>query len=308
MPLRLMQPPARPTSRLHKLLRLIPLGLLALALWKLRPWEADFSRVRLLPLLLALVINFAFYLPVRTLRWRTTLKDPPGFVRLYCAQLEGIAVGGAIGFGAQDVVRASRMRGSMDRFPDDLGGTLAERLAEAFALTLLLAITAGLNMVPLWALLPALLCALGLVIVRRMGRWLAANLTGWPRLRQGVVAAAGALSVPTVLRVVAFSFVGWAIEVGILMLSFSGFGLKQGLGAAVLVVVGINVAITVPGPPAQVGTFEAGVAGVLLLRGVAAGPALAFALAYHVLMAVPVYLAGFLILLPRHVGTRGTNR
>ncbi len=283
----------------RRLFSLVALTLLGAALWKMQPWKLDFSQIRLWPILLALAINFGVYLPIRVIRWRTTLTEPPAFWRLYLAQIEGTAVGGALGFGAQDVVRAARVRKDMSRFSDDFAATLVERLAEAQALMIMLAATAIAGMVPLWGLLPAVLCGIGLMILPRVGARVAPRLQRWPKVAQGVLVVSRTLRFAVVARIVAFSWLGWGVEVVILLLAFAAFSLPVSVASAVLVVVGINVAITIPGPPAQVGTFEAGVAGALLMRGIAGPTALAFALSYHVLMAVPVYAAGALVVLFR---------
>jgi uncharacterized membrane protein YbhN (UPF0104 family) len=73
-----------------------------------------------------------------------------------------------------------------------------------------------------------------------------------------------------------------------------------------LVLLGVNLAITIPGPPVNMGTFEAGVAGALMARGIGSAPALAFALSYHFMMAVPVILIGATIFLLRG-GRRDTT-
>lgn len=291
---------------MRKYLRWLPLPFLAFALWKLKPWHTDLTNVNLWPLVLGLAVNLCVYLPIRTLRWRTTLVNPPRFLQLYFAQLEGIAVGGAVGFGAQDVVRAARLRSDLSHFSDDFGATMAERLAEAQALTLLLAGAAVATLVPAWGYLPCVGMAGGLIIVSAMGPRVAGLLQKWPKLAGGIAAAAKALTVTTVLKVVAFSLLGWGVEIAILVLNFMAFSLPALVSNALLVVIGINVAITFPGPPASVGTFEAGVAATLSWRGVPADKALAFAIAYHVVMALPVYALGGAIMLLR--GHRKTSK
>ncbi|MDX2019931.1 MAG: lysylphosphatidylglycerol synthase transmembrane domain-containing protein [Deltaproteobacteria bacterium] len=284
---------------MRKYVRWLPLAFLAFALAKLKPWKTEFANVNAWPLLLGLLINFCVYLPLRTLRWRTTLSSPPRFMRLYWAQIEGIAVGGAVGFGAQDVVRAARVRNDMSRFSDDFGATLAERLAETQALALMLAGATALKLVPSWGWLPSLGAGLGLVAIAKLGPRLSLVFARWPKIARALIAVSGALTVAKVAKVVAFSLLGWATEVVILVLNFLAFSLPALFSNAVLVVIGINVAITFPGPPASVGTFEAGVAGTLAWRGIAADKALAFALAYHVIMALPVYAVGAGIVVAR---------
>jgi|GEM_PF-4561692 len=171
----------------------------------------------------------------------------------------------------------------------------------------MLAATAVAGMFPLWGLLPAVLCGIGMMILPRVGERVAPCLHRWPKVAQGVLVVSRTLSFAVVARIVAFSWLGWGVEVVILLLAFAAFSLPVSIASAVLVVVGINVAIPIPGLPAQVGTFEAGVAGALLMRGITGPTALAFALSYHALMAVPVYAAGALVVLFRARESFPTN-
>jgi len=284
---------------MRKYLRWVPLLFLGYALWKLKPWQTEFSRLNLWPLALGLVVNLGIYLPIRVLRWRTTLVDPPSFMRLYWAQIEGSAVGGAVGFGAQDVVRAARVRADMSRFSDDFGATMTERFAEMQALAMLFAGAAAAGLVPLWGWLPCLVTPIVLFVIAKLGQRLAKRLSRWPKVARVLVATSSSLTVSNVAKVVAYSLLGWGVEIGILMLNFMAFALPALASNALLVVIGINVAIAIPGPPANVGTFEAGVAGILAMRGIPADKALAFAIAYHVIMALPVYAMGGVVVLLR---------
>jgi uncharacterized membrane protein YbhN (UPF0104 family) len=63
-----------------------------------------------------------------------------------------------------------------------------------------------------------------------------------------------------------------------------------------LVLLSLNLAIAVPSTPAQVGAFELGASAPLALLGVPPERALAFALLYHVMQALPTTLAGLPLL------------
>jgi uncharacterized membrane protein YbhN (UPF0104 family) len=284
---------------MRKYLRWLPLVLLGYALWKLKPWQTEFSRLNPWPLVLGLAVNLGIYMPIRVLRWRTTIVDPPSFMRLYWAQVEGSAVGGAVGFGAQDVIRAARVRTDMSRFSDDFGSTMTERFAEMQALAILFAVAAAAGLVPLWGWLPCLATPIVLYVIAKLGHRLAITFSRWPKIARAMVATSSSLTVSNVAKVVGFSLLGWGVEIGILVLNFIAFSLPALASNALLVVIGINVAIAVPGPPANVGTFEAGVAGILTMRGITADKALAFAIAYHVIMAVPIYAMGGVVVLLR---------
>lgn len=66
-------------------------------------------------------------------------------------------------------------------------------------------------------------------------------------------------------------------------------------GQAAVVLLAINLAVAVPSSPAGAGAFEGAVVLVLTLSGMAKAPALALALLYHLIQAVPVVLAGALV-------------
>jgi len=83
---------------------------------------------------------------------------------------------------------------------------------------------------------------------------------------------------------------GW--EVLIVLLVMHGFGMPLEAAAPGLVILCVNLALVAPSVPAHVGSFEAGAVLGLTLCGIGEAPALAFALAYHVVHLVPVTIAG----------------
>ncbi len=282
-------------KRWRWLLRLIPLVLLGYAGWRLEPWRVDLTKVIVWPILVGLVINFTVYLPVRVFRWRVALTNPPGLWRIYRAQIEGIAAGGVIGFGTQDVVRSARL--NQGRLLANLGSTLAERASEILALAILAALAVVLTGASRWLLLaPAVVpvAYAGLVV---FGHRLLPRVERWPQWHDGLSALLSASTPGTIARMTSLSLLGWGVETVILCLALHAFGLPADVSTGLVTLIGLNLAIAIPGPPAQIGTFEAGVVMALGLRGVAMEAALPFALGYHLMMALPVYVAGALSLM-----------
>src|SRR5262249_6147023 len=58
--------------------------------------------------------------------------------------------------------------------------------------------------------------------------------------------------------VLLFSLLGWATEIAQLHFVLGAFGLPADTATATLILIGINAAVALPGPPANFGTFEAG--------------------------------------------------
>jgi uncharacterized membrane protein YbhN (UPF0104 family) len=288
------------------LARLLPLPILALAIWKTKPWNVDLSRACWPPLAAALAINFLVYLPLRALRWRVALCSPPPMRQILFAMLEGFFVGAALGFGSGDAVRSMRLRRQAGSFARDFGATMAERAAEIVALAILLALAALAGSIGRWAYALSSAGVVGYIALLVVGRRLLSAVGRWPRLATVLRATLDASTPRRAAGLTLLVLVGWMTEVSILMLSLAAFGLPAQLGSALLVLLGVNLAITLPGPPVNLGTFEAGVTAALMARGIGAAPALTFALSYHFLMAVPVILVGAAIFVFRG-GARGTR-
>lgn len=287
--------------------RLLPLPILALAIWKAKPWTADLSHAAWPLLAAALAINFLVYLPVRALRWRVALSSPPPMRQILFAMLEGFFVGAALGFGTGDAVRSMRLRRQAGSFARDFGATMAERAAEIVALAILLAFAAALGSTGRWAYALSSAGIAGYVATLAIGKRLLPAVERWPRLATVLRATLEASTLRRAAGLTLLALAGWMTEVIILMLSLAAFGLPAQLGSALLVLLGVNLAITIPGPPVNLGTFEAGVTAALVARGIGAAPALTFALSYHFLMAVPVILVGATIFLFRG-GSHGPGR
>jgi uncharacterized membrane protein YbhN (UPF0104 family) len=289
-------PPTKP--RLTRWLRLLPAVLLAVVLYREKPWARQWPSISWTAIAEMCAINFAVYLPMKAWRWKVALSAPPRFAALYASLLEGLLVSTAVGFGSGDIVRSARLRGT-GNFTADYGATMAERGAELVAVAILLLLGGTIAHLGWPANVGALAClvvyALGLVF----GRQLLPRLGRWPKLAAGISAGLDASTPRRVIGMTLLSLAGWLSEVGILMIGLHAFGLPDSAATALLVLLGINVAIVVPGPPANFGTFEAGVVAALGIAGVGVDRALLFGLGYHLIMTIPTALAGAVIFLAR---------
>jgi uncharacterized protein (TIRG00374 family) len=116
------------------------------------------------------------------------------------------------------------------------------------------------------------------------------------RLIERVEPGLRALRQPRTIAVaMALSFGIWILEIAMVMLCARAIHLSIGPALATLVLLGINLAMALPSMPASAGAFEGGATLVLVLSGLAKGPAIAFALLYHVVQVVPVTLAGLAV-------------
>jgi glycosyltransferase AglD len=100
----------------------------------------------------------------------------------------------------------------------------------------------------------------------------------------------------------------WTCEIAMIMLCARAIGLTVGPVLAVVVLLGINLAISVPALPAAAGTFESAAAVILVLARVGKPAAVAFAVLYHVVQVVPVTAAGLAVLARRGPRLRSLTR
>jgi uncharacterized membrane protein YbhN (UPF0104 family) len=97
-----------------------------------------------------------------------------------------------------------------------------------------------------------------------------------------------------VLRAFGAVAFAWVLDLGSVLLVMSAVGLAGRLEDALLVLLFVNLATAIPATPGQLGTHELGALTALRLQGVAAEPAVAFALLYHAVQLVVVMLLGLL--------------
>ena len=296
-----MNPEAPHSSTRSRLLRvgrvlLRSLPPIALVAWvaSTGPWEQMAPRLASapwLPFALAIAVNFLVFQPIRALRWRFAMHDPPPFPTILAAAVEGSAAGSVLGTAVGDVVRSARL-GRPASFALDLGSSVADRVCEYLALTILLGSTAAAGVIPLPWIAAPLGFAVALACVSRWHLAVTRHLSRWPRIQAGLTAMASALTLRRVFAMAALAFAGWSAEILMLHLVLGAVGLPDSAGVAALIVIAINVATAMPGVPANLGTFEAGVVFALAESGVGPDMALSFALLYHGLHMGPTVLVG----------------
>lgn len=210
-------------------------------------------------------------------------------LRLYLPQRHGVPASTSLG-----VLLVERIF--------DWQGMLAIYLPLPFLLTLAPAVKTAIALIAAVAL-AALVLALWLAgrIRRRAPR----SGSFWARLDLGL----DCVRRPRSYAVVLFWSIGqFVVEVVQIHLLIRGVGIG-GLpwAAPGLVLLTLNLAIIVPLTPGHLGTFEAGVVAGLRALGAPLAPAMAVALLYHAVQAVPVLLAGLLGLPAWLEGGRGRS-
>jgi hypothetical protein len=107
-----------------------------------------------------------------------------------------------------------------------------------------------------------------------------------------------ALSKPNIpAQALLLSLLVWLCEATMVLLCARSMGLEVPLPLAIVVLLGINLALALPSTPASAGPFEGATVAVLMLAGFAKAPALAFAVFYHAIQVIPVTLVGVLMIL-----------
>lgn len=145
-------------------------------------------------------------------------------------------------------------------------------------------------------------------ILRRMAQLVARLLPGRlgelaQRISEDVLAGLEGLRSPAQLAGTVFaSYLTWGIQILIYWVVMWGFGLDLDWTVAMLVVGVVNLAGLIPASPGQIGVYEFFVSLVLQAVGVPADAALAYALGVHVVIWLPVTLAGFALLVRRGLG------
>lgn len=95
---------------------------------------------------------------------------------------------------------------------------------------------------------------------------------------------------------VASSYATWAVEAGVYWLVSFAFGLELGYGVMLLTVGTVNLAGLIPASPGQLGVFEFFASAVLVAAGIPEADALTYAIVVHIVIWLPVTLAGFYFL------------
>jgi glycosyltransferase 2 family protein len=89
----------------------------------------------------------------------------------------------------------------------------------------------------------------------------------------------------------------WSLEIATTMVALAAFHLPHGIAPAMAVLFGVNLALAIPAPPANLGNFELGAGFALVALGGERDHAAAFALGLHALQVFPTLVMGGLFLL-----------
>jgi glycosyltransferase 2 family protein len=117
-----------------------------------------------------------------------------------------------------------------------------------------------------------------------------------------IIGLAGLRSPARLLGVIAFSYLAWMVEAAVYWLVALAFGLPLAYPVMLMVVGVANLAGLIPASPGQIGVYEFFVAAVLMAVGVANAQAKAYALVVHMVIWLPVTLAGAVLLLRQGLG------
>jgi len=269
-----------------------------------------------LPLLAAVTGLNAMMMAAKSWRLQLLLERRPSFAASFLAKLTTSALNNVTPFRGGDVARIwmlERHAGITKAVAAVVA--LVEHVFDLVALSILATLAARLFPAQHWAAVAApivfLVTGTGLWLLRRAAKGSGTSAPAGPaaepapaglaaRLRAlGAHLAPGvrALADGGILRTsLALSFLGWAIESVMVVLTARAIGLPMTPPFAILVLLGLNAALALPSMPASAGAFEAGVTLVLILAGVPKGQAVAFAVLYHLVQVIPVTVAGVAVI------------
>ena len=295
------------TKRRAIVLRVATVAAVAVCLWffvRKMQWSelgAALVDAKLWPIVLAAALNFGCLLG-KAVCWRIMLA--PRYVvptsrlmRLTIAAFAGSVLAPAR---AGEVLRVWLLK-RQDGVPVSASAAtaLAEKLLDGVTLVVLVAPIPWLAPeLPSWVGTTILACA-AIAVVAFAALYVAVGRVdddaagGW---LARVVAGMHVLRSPRRLAAASAALVGvWLIDLAVVDLVLYAVGVDVPLGAGLIVLFGLNLAIALPSTPAQLGALEVGALAGCKLLGIADAPALAFALIYHALMVVPTLAAGLLL-------------
>lgn len=289
--------------RIGRALTLVAVALLAV--WFVRRLDVAKLRAALaaasLPLVtLAAILNLA-QLVVRALLLRTLLAPlrVVGVARLYRYNLALFAANNLLPARAGEWVRIEllRVREKVPRSAS-LAVALVEKVFDVIALLLLA--------LPLPLLLPGLprsvwvtttlLGAAGLVALAgtiALAHW-GRDAPGWRgQLARGATVVRRPRAFAAALG---WGLLSYVVDAAAIVVCMRALHLGLPVSASLLVLLGVTVVLALPTAPAGLGSLEIGAVAALRLLGVDDARALAFALVYHAMQAIPVTALGLLAL------------
>jgi uncharacterized membrane protein YbhN (UPF0104 family) len=263
-----------------------------------------FRRARV-ELLVAVVAINGLMLTIRAARLQVLLSPlrRPSFESLFRAVLTSSALNNVLPLRAGDVARLYMLE-SCAGIGKSAAMAIAviEKLLEVLVLTALALCATCFAPQQSWVLgtcAAALAVAVAaLVVLRRMADGRSDRIPRFLRAAAaGIAPGMSALrSSEATSKTLAASLAAWSCEIAMIILCARAIGLHVAPALAVVVLLGINLAMAVPALPANAGTFESAAAVVLVFAKVGKPTAVAFALLYHLVQVAPVTLAGLGVL------------
>lgn len=265
-----------------------------------------------LSLLAATVGLNALLMLAKSVRLRLLLKRQVSLQICYLANLTSSAINNIMPLRGGDVARLWMLeRHAQVTKSVAVMVALAERLFEILILAALATAAAWVVPAQRWAAVASPFLLAGAIVILTLARMAGAETRParlgeeksglaswfarlWARLRPGI----GLLRSPGIMRAsLGLSAVAWALEAGMIVLTGRALGLAIGFPLAIVLLLGINLALVLPSMPAGAGVFEAGATLVLLIAGFSKEDAVAFAVLYHAVQVIPVTLIGAAIVM-----------
>lgn len=154
--------------------------------------------------------------------------------------------------------------------------------------------------IPVW-MQQGVLLVLSIVAAAGVAAWVTAAPVGthrgkvglfWKTVTQLREGFAATRSPGRFARALTLGMLAWVLEGATTWLTLQALGISISPAVAVITLLAVNVALAVPAPPGNLGTFEVGAVLALTALGVPKETAIAFALCYHGVQLVPLWLAG----------------
>ncbi|HXH63723.1 MAG TPA: lysylphosphatidylglycerol synthase transmembrane domain-containing protein [Gemmatimonadales bacterium] len=287
--------------------------------------------------LLGTVILATLTFPLRAARWRVMLRDeqdrPFPWAPLWHSVAIGFMANNILPARAGEVARAYVVKRQLPvRFTTALGTIGVERIFDALLMLGLMALAIAAPSFPKSAdvgsvslarlangaavLFGAALVAAFIVALRpaawvgmidRIARGVLPTRFAEPAVRaaEGVISGLGVLRRPGRFAALLFwSVVQWLVNAASFALCFRAFGLAVPPEGALLLQGALGFGVAIPSSPGFAGVFEKATQLSLGLYGVAATPALAYALTYHVATFIPITVLGLYSLRRVHLQLR----
>lgn len=265
----------------------------------------------------------ACMMSLRALRLRILLERRLSFTTAFVTLLTSSALNNITPFRGGNVARLWMIeRATGATKSSALAITLVENLLEVAILALLGFVASWFATGQSWAVVAAptvfvgTLVSLGLLVAStrhapQSGGTASPGRGGWidklRELRMRAEPGLRSLCRPgTPWRVALLSLLAWVCEATMILVCARSLGLTLPFPLAVIVLFGINLALTLPSTPASAGPFEGATVAVLLFAGIAKAPAVAFAFFYHAIQVLPVTLVGATVLLMTRRGRART--